>query len=37
MLAPGKIPGNDYAFKNAIFVNPTDYQKFSKSTRTCFV
>ena len=37
MLTPGKLPGNEFAFKNALFVNPTDYQKFSKSSRRCFV
>jgi hypothetical protein len=37
MLIPGKLPGNEFAFKNAIFVHPVDYQKFSKSTRKCFV
>lgn len=37
MLTPGKLPGNEFAFKNAIFVNPEDYSKYSKSTRKCFV
>lgn len=37
MLAPGKLPGNEYAFKNALFLNPADYAKFSKSSRTCYV
>ena len=37
MLTPGKLPGNEFAFKNAIFVNPQDYSKFSKSQRRCFV
>ena len=37
MLAPGKLPGNEFAFKNAIFVNPADYAKYSKSARKCFV
>lgn len=37
MLVPGKLPGNEFAFKNAIFVNPQDYAKYSKSARKCFV
>ena len=36
-LIPGKLPGNEFAFKNAIFVNPADYGKYSKSSRKCFV
>ena len=23
---PGKLPGNTYAFKNCLFLNPADYQ-----------
>jgi|LauGreDrversion4_2_1035121.scaffolds.fasta_scaffold1975197_1 hypothetical protein len=37
MLVPGKLPGNEFALKNAIFVSPSDYQKYSKSSRKCFV
>ena len=27
-FAPGKLPGNEYAFKNYLFLNPQDYQVF---------
>jgi hypothetical protein len=37
MLSPGKLPGNEFAFKNALFVNPAEYAKYSKSSRKCFV
>jgi len=25
---PGKLPSNEYAFKNALFVSPEDYKGF---------
>jgi len=37
LFKPGKLPSNEFAYKNAVFLNPSDYQKFSNSNRTCFV
>ncbi len=37
VFKPGKLPSNEYAYRNAIFINPADYAKFSSSNRTCFV
>ena len=25
-FVPGKLPGNQYAFKNCLFLHPSDYQ-----------
>ena len=37
LLVPGKLPGNEFAFKNAVFVHSTEYAKYSKTSRKCFV
>lgn len=36
-MVPGKLPGNDFAFKNALFVHSSEYAKYSKTQRKCFV
>jgi hypothetical protein len=30
----GKLPDNEYAFKNAIFVNPVDFKNYSAHPRS---
>jgi hypothetical protein len=37
VFKPGKLPNNEYAYRNAIFLNPADYARFSSSKRICFV
>ena len=37
VYTPGKLPGNEYAYKNAIFLHPEDYQRYAKSKGRNFV
>jgi len=32
MFKPGKLPGNEYAFKNAIFINDQQYMNFKQAS-----
>jgi hypothetical protein len=36
-FTPGKLPDNEYAFKNAIFINPLDYKNYARSSKKNFV
>jgi len=31
VYTPGKLPGNDYAYQNAIFLHPEDFQRYQRS------